>query len=117
MTDRRHRETHKMPASEWPSADAAAWHQACHPRPGPFSPHKPRSPHTYCKYAKGWGIYLRYLQTQGQLDPAETPAYSPDLNPMEQVFAKLKALRRKAAKRSIDALWRPIGELLDEFDA
>jgi len=43
------------------------------------------------------------------------PPYSPDLNPIEQVFAKLKALLRKAAKRSIDALWKQIGELLDEF--
>lgn len=43
------------------------------------------------------------------------PPYSPDLNPIEQVFAKLKALLRKAAKRSIDALWRAVGELLDRF--
>jgi transposase len=43
------------------------------------------------------------------------PPYSPDLNPIEQVFAKLKALLRKAAKRSIDALWQEIGKLLDAF--
>jgi transposase len=43
------------------------------------------------------------------------PPYSPDLNPIEQVFAKLKALLRKAAKRSITDLWKQIGELLDEF--
>jgi transposase len=41
------------------------------------------------------------------------PAYSPDLNPIEQVFAKLKALLRKAAARSKDALWDTIGTLLD----
>jgi transposase len=43
------------------------------------------------------------------------PPYSPDLNPIEQVFAKLKTLLRKAAKRSITDLWKQIGELLDEF--
>jgi transposase len=43
------------------------------------------------------------------------PPYSPDLNPIEQVFAKLKTLLRKAAARSIPALWDKIGELLDAF--
>lgn len=43
------------------------------------------------------------------------PPYSPDLNPIEQVFAKLKALLRKAAARTRDALWDTIGRLLDEF--
>jgi transposase len=45
------------------------------------------------------------------------PPYSPDLNPIEQVFAKLKALLRKAAKRSMTDLWKQIGKLLDEFSA
>jgi transposase len=43
------------------------------------------------------------------------PPYSPDLNPIEQVFAKLKTLLRKAATRSIEAIWETIGALLDEF--
>lgn len=43
------------------------------------------------------------------------PPYSPDLNPIEQLFAKLKALLRKAAERSIEALWATIGCLLDAF--
>lgn len=43
------------------------------------------------------------------------PPYSPDLNPIEQMFAKLKALLRKAAERSLDALWRTIGRSLDLF--
>ena len=43
------------------------------------------------------------------------PPYSPDLNPIEQVFAKLKALLRKAAARTRDALWTSIGQLLDGF--
>jgi transposase len=43
------------------------------------------------------------------------PPYSPDLNPIEQGFAKLKAHLRKAQERSIDALWQRIGKLLDLF--
>src|SRR6187397_3689574 len=43
------------------------------------------------------------------------PPYSPDLNPIEQVFAKLKLLLRKAEERSVDATWRRIGTLLDAF--
>ena len=41
------------------------------------------------------------------------PPYSPDFNPIEKFFSKLKALLRKAAKRSIDALWKEIGDLLN----
>lgn len=40
------------------------------------------------------------------------PAYSPDLNPIEQVFSKLKALLRKAAERTVPDLWRRIRSLL-----
>ena len=43
------------------------------------------------------------------------PAYSPDLNPIEQVFAKLKTMLRKAAERTIEATWKRIGQLLDHF--
>lgn len=43
------------------------------------------------------------------------PPYSPDLNPIEQVFAKLKLLLRKAAERSVEATWHRIGSLLDAF--
>ena len=50
------------------------------------------------------GASLRYL-----------PPYSPDLNPIELLFAKLKALLRKAAERSIADLWHRIGKLLDAF--
>ena len=39
------------------------------------------------------------------------PPYSPDLNPIEQVFAKLKTLLRKAAERTIEATWQRIGTL------
>ena len=44
------------------------------------------------------------------------PPYSPDLNPIEQVFAKLKALLRKAAARTREALWITIGHLLSTFN-
>ena len=43
------------------------------------------------------------------------PPYSPDLNPIEMVFAKLKALLRSAAARTVDALWTTLGTLLDQF--
>lgn len=43
------------------------------------------------------------------------PPYSPDLNPIEMMFAKLKALLRKAKERTIADLWDRIGALLDEF--
>ena len=41
------------------------------------------------------------------------PPYSPDFNPIEKAFAKLKALLRKAEERTIDGLWRAIGRLVD----
>lgn len=91
MTDQRLHETYKLPISGWPAADGAAWQQACHPQPGPFNLHKSRSPHTYAKYAKGWGIYLRYLQTQGQLDLGETPAQRITLERLAGFWTMLKA--------------------------
>jgi transposase len=41
------------------------------------------------------------------------PPYSPDLNPIEKFFSKLKARLRKAAKRDVEALGREIGDLLN----
>ena len=43
------------------------------------------------------------------------PPYSPDFNPIEQAFAKLKALLRKAAARTLDTLEAAIAEALDAF--
>jgi transposase len=43
------------------------------------------------------------------------PPYSPDLNPIEQAFAKLKTLLRKAAERTVEATWQKIGALLNRF--
>ena len=50
------------------------------------------------------GAELRYL-----------PPYSPDLNPIEQAFSKLKAHLRKYKERSVESLWDRIGKLLDGF--
>lgn len=43
------------------------------------------------------------------------PPYSPDLNPIEMAFAKLKALIRKAAARTYDELWKAVGHVCDLF--
>jgi transposase len=43
------------------------------------------------------------------------PPYSPDFNPIENAFAKLKALLRKAAQRTVEGLWTAIGRLLEAF--
>ncbi len=43
------------------------------------------------------------------------PPYSPDLNPIEMVFAKLKTLLRRADERPIAAVWHRIGSLLGQF--
>lgn len=50
------------------------------------------------------GATVRYL-----------PPYSPDFNPIEKAFSKLKAHLRKAAERTRDALWDRIGTLIDQF--
>jgi transposase len=56
------------------------------------------------KLIEAAGASLRYL-----------PPYSPDFNPIENAFAKLKALLRKAAERTVGALWDRIGVILDAF--
>jgi len=43
------------------------------------------------------------------------PPYSPDFNPIEKLFAKFKALLRKAAERTVEGLWKTIGRTLDCF--
>ncbi len=43
------------------------------------------------------------------------PPYSPDFNPIENAFSKLKALLRRAAERTIDGLWSAIGRSIDLF--
>jgi transposase len=68
-----------------------------------LKPHKAKGVREAIEAAGGKILYL--------------PPYSPDLNPIEMAFAKLKALLRKAAQRSIDSLWTTIGTLLDAFTA
>lgn len=41
------------------------------------------------------------------------PKYSPDLNPIEQAFSKIKTLMKKAAERTVEAVWKRLGKLLD----
>ena len=53
---------------------------------------------------EGAGCALRYL-----------PPYSPDLNPIEQAFAKLQALLRRAKERTVEGLWAFLGQALDAF--
>ncbi len=50
------------------------------------------------------GATLRYL-----------PPYSPDLNPIELLFSKLKSLLRSAATRTVDALWAALGTISNQF--
>ncbi len=50
------------------------------------------------------------------MDPTGCPPlYSPDFNPIEQAYAKLKALLRKAAARTVDELWNAIAEAIELF--
>lgn len=57
-----------------------------------------------------------YPAAQGAISKSGfLPPYSPDLNPIELAFAKLKEMLRKAAERSVDDLWARIGDLLDSF--
>ena len=63
------------------------------------------------------GAAIRWLLRTAGAKLFFLPRYSPDLNPIEQVFAKLKTLLRKADPRTIEATWRQIGTLLDAFTA
>jgi transposase len=65
---------------------------ACHKRPG------------VGRAIRAAGCELRLL-----------PPYSPDLNPSERAFSKLKARLRAAAKRTVEGLWQYLGRVLDEF--
>ena len=55
-------------------------------------------------WIEGASAALRYL-----------PPYSPDFNPIEQVFAKLKTLLRTTQARTLETLWNAVGSLLDRF--
>lgn len=66
-----------------------------------LSSHKSAKAREDLKAAGAWFMFL--------------PQYSPDLNPIEMAFAKLKELTRKAAARTYDDLWRAVGEVCDLF--
>lgn len=50
------------------------------------------------------------------MELAYLPPYSPDLNPIEQLSARLMTLLRKAAARTVNTLWAAIGVLLESFE-
>ena len=58
---------------------------------------------------------VRHLIEAAEAQLLYLPPYSPDLNPIELAFAKLKTLLRKAAERTQDGLWDKIGLVLDAF--
>ena len=58
------------------------------------------------KTLEDYGIRTRYL-----------PPYSPDLNPIENAFSKLKGLVKSAGKRTIAGLWDVVGQLIDQFSS
>lgn len=47
---------------------------------------------------------------------AYLPPYSPDFNPIEQVFAKIKAILRREGQRTVDGLWSLLGSVVDLFE-
>jgi transposase len=61
------------------------------------------------------GSRVRQLLRNAGIKLFFLPPYSPDLNPIEQVFSKLKRLLRKEKARTVEATWKSIGQLLDRF--
>jgi transposase len=66
-----------------------------------LSSHKSEKAKAILKERGAWFLFL--------------PPYSPDLNPIEMAFAKLKAHLRKAQARSIDDLWKAVGSICDLY--
>ncbi len=64
---------------------------------------------------KGWAVRAAIEAAGAEL--RFLPPYSPDLNPIEQAFSKLKAHLRKHAERSMDTLWDRLGALIEDFTA
>ena len=86
----------KLPTAEWPNFTPPRWTN--------FAP--PLTGKAVRRAIRAAGAKLLFL-----------PPYSPDLNPIEQVFSKLKTLMRKAAERTVEDTWRRVGKLLDQFTA
>lgn len=66
-----------------------------------LSSHKSEKAKAILKERGAWFLFL--------------PPYSPDLNPIEMAFAKLKAHLRRIKARTIDALWRAVGDICDLY--
>jgi transposase len=64
--------------------------------------HKSEKAAQYLRQRGAWFLFL--------------PPYSPDMNPIEQAFAKIKAHLRKAEARTFDALWRALGDICNLFE-
>jgi transposase len=62
------------------------------------------------------GVEVRRLIEACGAELLFLPPYSPDLNPIELAFSRLKALLRKAAERSVNDLWWRIGQIIDTFE-
>ena len=86
-----------MSKPNWPRPSSQATSSSCDNLPA----HKSAAAEQAIRAKGAWLLFL--------------PPYSPDLNPIEMAFAKLKALLRAKAIRTIDALWRAIGEICDLF--
>jgi transposase len=61
------------------------------------------------------GPALRVMIEAAGAELVYLPPYSPDFNPIENAFAKLKAMLRKAAERTVDGLWNAIGRIVETF--
>lgn len=68
-----------------------------------LSSHKSAKVEAAIKAKQAWILFL--------------PPYSPDLNPIEMAFAKIKALLRKVDARSYDKIWKSLGEICDTFQS
>lgn len=65
--------------------------------------------------SEGQGVAVREAIEAAGAELRFLPPYSPDFNPIENAFAKLKALLRKAAERTRDALWNAVATAIEAF--
>ena len=84
---------HALKLADWPPVDALAWAQALTRANSPFRKYgggRRRSPRTYDKYTKGYGMWLRYLQDMDELDPAVAAADRVTLDRIDGYFVHLE---------------------------
>ena len=111
-----------------PASDTTAWSRlgsstgrsTARPSTPGSNPARPRPAARRCRHPRQ---PRRPQERQGRGPPAREgawflflPPYSPDLNPIEMAFAKLKAHLRRIGARTLDALWRALGDICDLFD-